>query len=148
MFLARSASSCQHDGSTPMCGGCCILDAALHGLSLELRTELPVSLWHKQILSVESPCPRSLVHPNPRDRAELAQFLGAELRVLRSSPGQYVDVTRRVRPEAGEHGCRDVGLGEVGVGPGEDAADVECDVSHADDHDTLGFEGAVRAASG
>src|ERR1022692_1672312 len=38
------------------------LDHHLHGLSLELRAEPPALLGHGQILSVESPCPRSLVH--------------------------------------------------------------------------------------
>src|SRR4029450_4497042 len=36
----------------------------LHRLSLELRAELPAPLCHEQILSVERPRPRSLVHPN------------------------------------------------------------------------------------
>src|SRR3954447_4561715 len=42
------------------------LEHYLHGLSLELRTEPPPLLWHGQILSAESHCPRSLVHPKVR----------------------------------------------------------------------------------
>src|SRR3954451_13677047 len=39
------------------------LEHHLHGLSLELRAEPPPRLWHGQILSAQSHCPRSLVHP-------------------------------------------------------------------------------------
>jgi hypothetical protein len=38
------------------------LNDHLHSLGLELRAELPALLWHEQILSIESPCPRSLIH--------------------------------------------------------------------------------------
>src|SRR3954453_2129413 len=40
----------------------------LHGFSLELRTEPSPLLWHGQILSAASHCPRSLVHPVPCPR--------------------------------------------------------------------------------
>src|SRR4051812_48984705 len=39
------------------------LEHHLHGLSLELRAELPPLLGHGRILSGGGPCPRSLVHP-------------------------------------------------------------------------------------
>src|SRR4051812_38871322 len=39
------------------------LEHHLHGLSLELRAEPAPLLWHGQILSAESHCPRSLVPP-------------------------------------------------------------------------------------
>src|SRR3954469_20754604 len=39
------------------------LEHHLHGFSLELRTEPPPLLWHGQILSAQSHCPRSLVNP-------------------------------------------------------------------------------------
>src|SRR3954454_14714341 len=42
------------------------LEHHLHGLSLELRAEPPPRLWHGQILSAQSHCPRSLVHPSAR----------------------------------------------------------------------------------
>src|SRR3954470_16170922 len=40
------------------------LEHHLHGLGPELRAEPPPLLWHGQILSAESHCPRSLVHPS------------------------------------------------------------------------------------
>src|SRR3954447_742025 len=41
------------------------LEHHLHGLSLELRAEPSPLLWHGQILSAASHCPRFLVHPSP-----------------------------------------------------------------------------------
>ena len=42
------------------------LEHHLHGLSFELRTELPPLLRHGQTLPGENCCPRSSVHPGPR----------------------------------------------------------------------------------
>jgi hypothetical protein len=44
------------------------LDHYVYGLSLELRAEPPALPGHAAILSVESHCPRSLVHLKPAAR--------------------------------------------------------------------------------
>jgi hypothetical protein len=72
-----------------------------------------------------------------------ATFLSAELRVLGTAPRQEVDVLRRVRPEPAEHGGRHVGLGEVGVGPRQDAAKIERHISRADDHNAFSIEDTI-----
>src|SRR4051794_1894478 len=61
------------------------LEHHLDGLSLELRAELPASLWHEQILSVGRNCPRSLIHPSSRSRWLVTSFAVFGRHAIRSA---------------------------------------------------------------
>ena len=69
-------------------------DRQLHGLSLELRAELPASLWHEQILSAERPCPRSLVRHTRLQRLPFRALSPCDRkRTTRALSGGYLSET-------------------------------------------------------
>jgi hypothetical protein len=74
-------------------------DDHLHGLGLELRAELPPLLAHEQILSIESPCRRSLAHSGYRQTTSCGLTkCGAGLLSHRAPTGGERRVTRRSPP--------------------------------------------------
>ena len=71
----------------------------LHGLGLELRAEPPTLLGREQILSIETPCPKTLVRPIYPERG-IAYAGGVGTRLAYDARSVAIDDGGRLRPSS------------------------------------------------